>query len=793
MIVCLMPTSGLTAGETQHISTVRSTFASGGGKSYLVTFPKVWTGGFERPLDGALVVRVHGKDLSTVSIRSTVGADLPGIDETVTALDGSAEFVVPVPYLHREHGKKVKNGLWVNGDAEFSVTTFVRWEGNSESSLHLPLHALDTSYTVSSWYNDQFGLNGAEQRPAQIVVTAAENGTVVSITPTVEISAGVDLPAIGAGQTGTCTLNAGESILLQPAVLPLLIKDFASDASGTRITANKKIAVIAGHTKASVMRFPNLLPPVGPNAVAASFVRAPFHEVQLPDRMADTLFVTVPMAYGSSRITGSASADLGFDDDRGDVIRIVALHDSTMVYQCRVDGSEFRSVRRLNRGESHLEFAQMQSTIWKSSKPVHVTQYGKSWYYLGDQTTGQPENHFNGFPTMTTVPPVSRWTEYARIEVDTQDMACMAGVTFSTEDQDNIFVNGEPIAMSMRGAIRPLFCGHYSFAQHSITSPITIEARNGARFMAWTWGARDRAGNVGRAYASTAGIAVDDTCSDKLDVTHEIMECGSVRVTIQSTPSECGQLANVDVGGAVTVTTVEDTPTRRVLEVTPQDASVDQTIHVNCMTANGVRTTASFVFLKDDIVSNPHTLGLAGVEMNETSCVNMTLTNLRIGGVIPTTVARLELAHNELVNTPVFGQLASGEIRSAEVCIKRTTPQTVDTLFVVTECRRIPVTVVDFTTTSINENAVAGLEILDVRPLPVTDGEVLVNVTSREAAITQFEVTNMLGQNVTYAVGGALCPLQPGINTVRLNVASLSPGTYFVGVAGRPSTVLVVR
>jgi len=792
-IVCLMPTSGITAGETQHISTRTTGAALDGGKSYLITFPKIWPAPNELPMSSALVVRVHGKDLKQVVLQSADGTSLRKLDRIQLASGGSAEFVIPTEYLHTEHGKKVKNGLWLNGDAPFTVTTFVRWNGNGESSLHLPVQSLDTSYTVSSWFVDRYGSQGSELRPGQIIVSAVEDGTVVSITPTVDIPAGPDIQAISSGQTGICTLNAGESILILPAIQPLLVKEFLSDISGTHISANKKIAVISGHTKASVPRYPDLLPANGPDAGPASFVRAPFHETQLPDGMADTLFVTIPIAYSVKRITGTANPEFGIDDDRGDVVRILALHDSTMVYKCRQDGNGFIAVRRLNRGESHIEMTQETATTWRTTKPAHVTQYGKSWFNGGELSGEQTSMRANGYPTMTSVPPVSRWTQYARIESDTSGMDCFVGLVFPTSELINLRVNGNPLAATFGSMLRTIACGSFSYVRTQITSGLTIEGRSGARFMAWTWGSRDSAGVEGRSYASTAGLSFDAECPGTTEVSHEMSSCGVFRVTVQSDTNECSRRKSIDVRGSARTTIIEESPTRVVLEITPESYDSNQIISVDVEALTGSVTTARYSFLADNIVASPRVVGLAGLPALGIRCIDVTLTNARLTGISPTTVTRLELAHNELVNPPSFGEITSSEKKTAEVCVRRTTEKLVDTLFVVTDCRRIPVMFFDFTLTSIDEDAVAGLEILDVRPLPATDGEVLVNVTSRDAVLTQFEVTNMLGQNVTYAVGGALCPLQPGINTVHLNVASLSPGTYFVGVAGRPSTVLVVR
>ncbi|MBI4705357.1 MAG: hypothetical protein HY744_29985 [Deltaproteobacteria bacterium] len=107
----------------------------------------------------------------------------------------------------------------------------------SDASLLLPTSSLDQYYYVVGWGKPSYG-NG------QLVIVGAEDGTQVTITPTVNTQAGGPIPALQAGKAFTfpMKLAAGDFIQLEGT----------NSFNGTYVTADKPIAVFSTHWCANI-------------------------------------------------------------------------------------------------------------------------------------------------------------------------------------------------------------------------------------------------------------------------------------------------------------------------------------------------------------------------------------------------------------------------------------------------------------------------------------------------------------------------------------------------------------
>ncbi|MBS1562716.1 MAG: IgGFc-binding protein [Bacteroidetes bacterium] len=151
------------------------------------------------------------------------------------------------------------------------------------------------------------------------------------------------------------------------------------------ITSSKPIAVISGHTKVAIMRYPDVMPPkwISPDGVetSGSFLRNNVHDALLPQELAGTEFVTIPTMYTPRRTVDSV-ADLGvpygIDDNRGDVIRFNAIEDGTELSYVSEYGDSV-PVRTLHANESYIVPTQIDAAMWRTSKPATCALYGKSW------------------------------------------------------------------------------------------------------------------------------------------------------------------------------------------------------------------------------------------------------------------------------------------------------------------------------------------------------------------------------------------------------------------------------
>ena len=272
-----------------------------------------------------------------------------------------------------------------------------------------------------NFYQDRYGSStqGYNYRPSQILVMAAYDNTIVTYQVPWGTEGGRDHPSVPNRGTGIVELQKGETFLIKAKIDEAYNKEFTTDLSGTYIKASRPIGVVSGHTKVAIMRYPDVLPPTGMFAAAAHFVRNNVHDAMLPLEMAGTEFVTVPCMYTPTRVTGQASVEFGIDDDRGDVIRFVALEDNTTITAMRQDGSDFKNIMKIDKGGTWVETSVEIATMWKSDKPMLVGHYGKSYAKIlppafgveknGDNTQGHPTVEA-GMPMLQYVPSADRWT-----------------------------------------------------------------------------------------------------------------------------------------------------------------------------------------------------------------------------------------------------------------------------------------------------------------------------------------------------------------------------------------------
>jgi len=202
-----------------------------------------------------------------------------------------------------------------------------RGEFSTDMTTLLDEDALGTRYRVMTY--------GEGSQRKQMSVTAVEDNTTVQITPNAGIS------GIAAGETGTVTLNAGESVFYRSS----------GELTGTIVTADKKVAVFGGNECTNV----------GGVSACDHLVSQQFSTDNF-----DTEF----------RISENFGG--GSDSDK---LRILTDTDGTEVFlngasQGTINAGEFLDIDRVGNG------------VVTSSAPVTVGQFirGQS----GTRTTGDP-------------------------------------------------------------------------------------------------------------------------------------------------------------------------------------------------------------------------------------------------------------------------------------------------------------------------------------------------------------------------------------------------------------------
>lgn len=478
--------------------------------------------------------RAAGEPLADSSYRIIVSA-AKGARVSV----GSRVFTVE-PNLPLEVKLPIATVVDVTSDRPITVVSRQAMLGNGEQSWHLPVAAWGTSYHAFAWWTDRHGLDSASlvYSAAQRLIIAAHDRTKV----TVQTLRG----------TIDTMLDAGQWWLVKEGIDTSSYRTAASDPTGLLINATKPIGVVSGHAKAAVLAYPDGLPMTGPYARPANRCRGTLQDAMLPTTMGGTEFVTVPMIYTPTRERGLDLQDQGVGDDRGDVVRIVALEDSTMVVRMNSAGVP-DTVALLARGDSWMDTRVEQSTLWRTSHPALCAQYGKSYGHITSQTV-RPEDDPStdaGMPLLMIVPGTDRWTQRASLQTFSETFNALS-LTLRTEDLPFVRINN--IAASSWGKHSAIAGSPYTTMRLILThGAYTITADSGRVFSCWTYGSLDGF-QLGRIYGSVAGMDLRNTCTDSVSLSVNVStDSATATASVGSLAMPCSDVAMLYLDDAVNI------------------------------------------------------------------------------------------------------------------------------------------------------------------------------------------------------------------------------------------------
>jgi len=660
------------------------------GLHYVVAFPQVWAAPTEKPLPVPMTLLISSKSGARVRIRTLKSSsnDNAVIDQEFL-LEPNVVRKVPVSmgYMHDESEVRKAHGIMIDADHPISVATYQAWNGNGEIARHLPVEGWGTEYYSMNFYQDRYGTSSAgyKYRPGQILIIAAMDNTLVSYTPTVTTEGGKDAESVPKGLTRMVKLDRGETFLIRSKIDPQTNKEWSSDLTGTLIHSNYPIGVVSGHTKVAIMRYPDVLPPTGAFAVDAHFVRNNVHDAMFPNTMAGTEFVTLPCTYTTARVTGMSGVEYGIDDDRGDAVRVIALHDNTLLQSLAVNGSSYLNRKNLRRGESYVETSLDRATVWKASKPVLMVQYGKSYARImpplvgrssdgkDDKAQGYPAVEA-GQPMMQGIPSVDRWVSYGVFSAP-EGVDNFLNIVFRVEDAARIRIDGRTLTVAYP-AISSIAGSPYAFIR-VMTSPgdhIIESTSPSVRWMAWTYGSADGL-QQGRAYGTPVSVDISIACDDSLAVVEEEAVCGDVDAWSTIVPSgstRCGSIVNVE---AIMLTNYEfiieggfnvgDTSIHYRVRVI--DRTQDATARVRMRTRSGkyVEKTYTYEAVRADV--DPTTIDFGMLEGDTPSCRMIRFSN---PGLMAVDVKEVKVWRHPEVFTfdPATFTLPPGTTREIMMC-----------------------------------------------------------------------------------------------------------------------------
>ncbi len=709
LVVLLTMIGGLSTFASDTKTTERrGTMVLTEGRRYVVAFPQVWASPTEKPMPQPMQLFISSKTKTTVRVQTPAGInDAARIDREYT-VEANKVLKIPVTtaYMNQESETRKGYGILVTSKKPISVTTYQAWMGNGEMARHLPVEGWGKNYYSMNFYQDRYGnSSGYKYRPSQILIIADKDNTVVSYTPTVDTEGGVEAPSVRKGATQTINLERGETFLIKAKIIEDQNKEWTTDLTGTLIRASKPVGVVSGHTKVAIMRYPDVLPPTGMFAAEAHFVRSNVHDAMLPLEMAGTKFVTTPCKYTPARVTGQGSVEFGIDDDRGDVVRVVALEDGTVVRSMRQDGSEMMNVWSLKRGETRLVTDLQVPTYWESNKPVLMGQYGKSYAKIlppalrgsgakeGEEAQGHPTVE-SGMPMLQYVPSVDRWVDYAVFHAP-EGMDNFFNIVFKKSEIGKIKVDGRSLTSAFGGAMRLIAGTEYAYIATPIGSGDHFVESDDAsvRWVAWNYGSLDGL-QQGRAYGTPVSIDMTIPCDDSLAVS-EVIVCGDVTGEGKILPenTQCGSIFAVypeDMANYELIVDEEfNSGDRNVtFRLKVLDKSKDASATVRVVSRSGKFVEKTYTYTADKITWTPSKLDFGTLAFNTPSTLTFTIKNE--SNDRPVLVRRVKLmAGSTVFNVNPAGPFTIDPSGTREISVTATiqsAPLVVDTVIVELAC-----------------------------------------------------------------------------------------------------------
>jgi len=653
------------------------------GTRYMVAFPQVWASPSEKPMAQPMMLMISSKTKTKVRVMTPATInEAPRMDREYTVESNKVLKVpIPVTYMNTQSETKTGFGITVSSKTPISVSTFQQWNGNGEMARHLPVAGWGKNYYTMNFYQDRYGTpsEGYNYRPSQILLIADKDNTVVTYTPTFDTEGGIENSSVKKGQSQTVTLEKGECFLIKSKIDEIKNKEWETDLSGTLIRSSKPLAVISGHTKVGILRYPDILVGLGGSS-PAHFVRNNVHDAMLPIEMSGTKFFTVPCRYTSTRITGRASAEFGVEDDRGDVIRVIALEDGTTVKTMRQDGSGFKNEFILKKGETRIVPSLEVPTYWESDKPILMGQYGKSYAKdrgiairgsKGEESAlGHPSVE-SGMPMLQYVPSIDRYVQYGVFSAP-EGMDNFMNIVFKADEITKIKFDNKGLNSAFGGAMRyfngtPYACLSVPIGagDHVIES---VDPK--VKWAAWTYGSLDGL-TQGRAYGTPISIDLSIPCDDSLIIESQIV-CGDVDGKVKLLPenSSCAQFFSFVVEDEMNFNLEADLDELTSSKSFPfQLKVVDKKkpayAKVRVVTRSGNWIEKEFRYDGIDISFEPKEINFGTQPFDQEVCTTVVVKNLQ---PTPITIDELRFSIKEFTVTPTSLQLGPNESKEIKVC-----------------------------------------------------------------------------------------------------------------------------
>lgn len=601
---------------------------------------------------------------SKVDTRATIEAESAGLLKTVNITKNKTKIVPVGDFLMCTNGEVVEDkGIHISSEDPISVSIYMSYRWTGEAFRVIPVEWLGKKYFSSNLYLDA----DMEKKPPQILIVATEDKTRVTYTPTAPTQ------LVDKGKTRSILMNKGDTYLIQGRIQGYenMWQDWITDITGTYIEADKPIAVLSGHTKGA---FPYFIDYIGWAESHSYFMKNMLMEMLWPVELLGDEYVSAPIYYLDR------SRDI-HQDDRGDLVRIIATEDDTDIY-IKTSGADEPKLMRagLKKGEWYNFANQEEPAVYSTNdKPVLVTQYGKSWWSQVVPETQKdqdsPQNPpRNGQGMLLVLAPQNHWTSHANFYSPT-DIDNFVYITFLFEDRQYLKFDGQNLIARFGSKVQRIEGTPYAYVTEQIgPGDHWISADSGATFAGYAYGNWDYCKD-GHAYGYPVGINYATPCEDSLAMEDEI-ECGNVTGTAYSLPeeSECAFLFSVrskDLENYIfEVEEFEkgvDKEAKFTFTVIDPRKPAKGTVII--MAKSGKSISKTYEYIPAEIETDPTSTNFGQLEVGEKVCKNFKIIN---PGTVPLLVNDLRLKDNkvefEVKKDQLPVEIAPGEFVMIEAC-----------------------------------------------------------------------------------------------------------------------------
>lgn len=204
------------------------------GCEFYATALSNYTGG---ALFELLLANAHPVNTASVTVEELIGGVWTPVVGPVD-ISPESQIIEPVDYNASSSTSIRTGGAYrIVSDVPIAAYQASILQFTSDASLLIPTASWDLDYDV-------VGYDGASTTLGEYVsVVASEDGTDVTITPTVPIFGGGGVPAIGAGASETIILDQGDTVVMMSNGTD---GTSAASMSGTQISASAPVGVFTG-------------------------------------------------------------------------------------------------------------------------------------------------------------------------------------------------------------------------------------------------------------------------------------------------------------------------------------------------------------------------------------------------------------------------------------------------------------------------------------------------------------------------------------------------------------------